>query len=76
MMKGCGGNEVSSNKIFYSDPMKNKLVCMRTYKLLISMKRLGLKFEIPLQEILSPLSIDGMMLDKFTSAFIRVNNEK
>lgn len=64
-----------SSKIFHSDPHKNKIVCERTYKLLMTLQRLGLKFNLPIREILQPASFDGIMLDKFFKAFVRTDDK-
>lgn len=63
------------NKVFHSDPKKDKLVCIHTYKLLVTLRKLGLDFDAPIREILYPLSLDGIMLDKFIQAFIRTDND-
>lgn len=65
----------SRKKIFHSDPSKDKLVCERTYKLLTTLKRLGLRFHLPIREILQPASFDGIMLDKFLKAFVRIDDK-
>lgn len=64
------------SKIYHSDPHKDKIVCIRTYKLLITLRKLGLDFDAPIREILQPLSLDGIMLDKFIQAFIRIDDDK
>lgn len=52
-----------------------KLTCEHTYKLLITLKKLGLEFDVPIREVLQPASLDGIMLSKFFRAFIRCDDE-
>lgn len=66
---------MAKNKVFYSDPHKDKIVCLHTYKLLVTLRKLGLEFDAPIKEILQPLSLDGIMLDKFIQAFIRTDGK-
>ena len=65
----------NKNKVFYSDPHKDKLICGRTYKLIETLKRLGLQFKSPIREILQPASLDGTMLDRFYKAFVRIDDK-
>lgn len=74
MTRACGEQDVN-NKVFYSDPNKDKIVCIQTYNLLVTLHKLGLKFDVPLREILYPMSLDGTMLDKFIQAFIRLDDD-
>lgn len=74
MRKDCGELEMS-NKVFYSDPHKDKLISMHTYNLLITLRKLGLDFDAPIREILQPLCLDGIMLDKFIQAFVRLDDK-
>ena len=60
-----------SKKLWYSNPSKKSLVCDRTYKLLMTLKKLGINFDFPLKQVLQPLSLDGVMLNKFQSVYIR-----
>lgn len=66
---------MSKNKVYHSDPHKDQLVCLHTYKFLTTLKKLGLEFEVPIKEILYPVSLDGVMLDKFIQAFIKTNDK-
>lgn len=65
-----------SSKVYHSDPKKDRLVCERTFELLKTLRRLGLPFDIPIREILQPASLDGLMLDKFFRAFVRVDDDR
>jgi len=64
-----------TDKIFHSDPHREQVVCVHTYRLLLTLKKLGLDFNVPLREVLQPLSMDGIMLDKFVRAFIRLDDK-
>lgn len=66
---------MKGKRVFHSDPDKDKLICDYTYKLMTTMRRLGLDFEMPMKEILMPVSLDGVMLDSFISAFIRLDDD-
>ena len=66
---------MSSKKPFHSDPHRDKIVCIQTYRLMCTLKRAGLKFDVPMKEVLTPLSLDGVMLDKFIRAFVRLDDE-
>lgn len=75
-MKNAYGELDMSSKVFHSDPHRDRLVCERTFKLLNTLKKLGLPFNVPIREILQPASMDGIMLDKFFRAFVRVDDDK
>lgn len=64
-----------SSKVFHSDPHKDRVVCEKTFNLLRTLSNLGLSFDVPIREILQPASFDGIMLDKFFKAYVRVDND-
>lgn len=74
MKKNYGGNAMS-NKVYFSDPHKDKIVYIQTYKLLVTLHKLGLEFNAPIREIMAPTSEDGNMMDEFIRTFVRLDDE-
>lgn len=61
---------MAKNKVFHSDPHKDKIVCIHTYKLLITLKKLGLKFRCPLEKVVQ-LKLEGDAVTSVTSEVYR-----
>jgi len=64
-----------SSKVFHSDPHRDRIVCDKTFELFKTLNRLGLTFRVPIREILQPASLDGVMLNKFFRAYVRIDDK-